>query len=322
MQEEEIQPFDSVLEAVFQQEPVPIHLLYRLSDLLPEQMDAFWQGWHVLTDERRRIIARHMADIGEENYVVDFCPLFVRFLDDAYSPVRMAALEGMWDSPNTRYIQPIVHLLQNDEVVEVRAAAAAALAHYVMMAEWGELPQKISPPIVDVLLAAYDRSETAVSIKRAALEALAAAGHPRVPDLIHEAYEHENPDMQVSAVFAMGNTTDPRWLSVIMDEMQSPFVDMRVEAVRAAGVIGKSDAVPELAELTMDEAPEVRLAAVYALGQIGGERPQNILSAILEDPELEDLHEMAEEAMEEMMWMGGELDLLDFNDPDGDSELD
>ncbi|MCA9931892.1 MAG: HEAT repeat domain-containing protein [Anaerolineales bacterium] len=321
MREEEVQPFESVLDAVFYQEPVPIHLLYRLSDLTADQMTSFLAGWQVLPDERRRVVVQHMADISEENYVVDFGPLFAEFLQDGFTPVRVAALEGLWDSSSTRHIEPITRLLQDDESVDVKAAAAAALAHYVMMAEWGELPQRISPPIVAALLAVYEEPETAVSVKRAALEALAASAHPRVPDLIDEAYEHEDPEMQLSAVFAMGNTADPRWMSVILDEMQSHSDAMRAEAARAAGVIGKSDSVPELAELTMDEAIEVRMAAVYALGQIGGERPQEILAAILADPDQEELHEMAEEAMEEMMWMGGELDLLDFAGDDDESEF-
>ena len=322
MKEEDVQPFETVIETIFNQEPVPIHQLYRLSDITEEQTELFLNGWGKLDNERRRVIAQHMADISEENFVVDFCPMFERFFEDEYAPVRMASLEGMWDSTNTKYVRPIMRIMQQDESVDVRAAAAAALAHYVMMAEWGEIPQKISSPIVEALLEAYDEEDTAVSIKRAALEALAASNHPRIESMIREAYEDDDPEMQVSAVFAMGNTANTRWLATIMDELDSPFVDMRAEAARAAGAIGKSDAVPELAELTMDEAIEVRMAAVYGLGQIGGERPQAILASILDDPEQEDLHELAEEAMEEMMWVGGELDLLDLNfDEDEDPLL-
>jgi len=320
MKEENVQPFETVIETIFHQEPVPIHHLFRLSDLTDEQMETFLDGWRQLEDERRRVIAQHLADISEENFAVDFGPLFVIFFEDNYGPVRIAALDGMWDSPNRRYVQPILRLLQQDELDDVRAAAAAALAHYVMMAEWGELPRKVSEPIVEALLVVYDEEETAVSIKRAALEAVAASNHPRITNMIREAYENDDINMQVSAVFAMGNTADERWLSTIMDELDSPHVDMRAEAARAAGAIGKSDAVSELAELTMDEAIEVRMAAVYGLGQIGGDRPSQILSNILENPEQEELHELAEEAMEEMTWMGGELSLLDLGDIDEDED--
>ena len=321
MKEENVQPFESVLETIFHQEPVPIHQLYRLSDLTSEQTDMFLQGWGKLPDERRRMIAQHMADISEENFVIDFSRLFEIFFDDTFALIRVAALEGVWDSTNTRYIQPIVRMMQQDEAEEVRAAAAAALAHYVVMAEWGEIPKKIGVPIVAALLEVYDDPETAVSVKRAALEALAGSSHPRVPAIIGEAYEVDDIDMQVSAVFAMGNTANARWLPIILDELNSHNMEMRAEAARAAGVIGKSDAVPELAELTMDDAIEVRTAAVYALGQIGGNRPQQILAAILADPEQEELHELAEEAMEEMMWMSGELEMLDLGNFDEDEDV-
>ncbi len=321
MKEENVQPFETVIETIFHQDPVPIHQLYRLSDLTSEQMEVFLKGWGQLDDERRRVIAQHMADISEENFAVDFCPLFESFFDDSYALVRVAALEGMWDSPNRRYVRPIMRLMQQDDVIEVRTAAVAALAHYVMMAEWGELPRKVSEPIIAALFDVYDHEETAVSIKRAALEAVAASNHPRIPEMIREAYEHDDVDMQVSAVFAMGNTADARWLPIIMNELDSPYMELRAEAARAAGVIGKSDAVPELAELVMDEAIEVRMAAVYSLGQIGGNRPQQILSGILEDPEQESLHELVEEAMEEMMWVSGELNLLDLDFDEEDDPL-
>ena len=316
MRDETEQPFSSALDALFGDEQLPIHLLYRLTDLTADEMAEFNRRWPEVPAERRRIIARHLADISEENFVVDFAQIFAECFKDPLPLVRIAALDGLWDATHVPLIRPIIDLMQHDENVEVRAAAAVSLAHYVLMAEWGELPPTISPPIVDALLAEYEKAEAALPIKRAALEALGAANHPRVGSLIEEAYESDDFDMQISAVFAMGSSANSRWLPTILDEMGNPEATMRLEAARAAGAIGSSEAIDELANLTVDEDLDVRLTAVTALGRIGGDVAYRILVDLADDPESEELHEAVDEALEEMTCVSGDLKLMSLDDDD------
>ncbi len=311
--EEQTIPFSRVLDEIFNAEVVPVHLLFRLSDMAADESGEFEQRWPDVADERRRVIIRHLADLMEENFAVDFAPVFVFALEDDLPEVRIAALDGLWDSTDIRLIGPITRLMQSDEATLVRAAAAAALAHYLLMAEWGQLPDRIIPGIVESLLAEYDNPATAVAVRRAALEALGAASHPRVADIIEEAYEDSDPAMQMSAVFAMGNTADRRWVPTLLAEMESHDPDMRTEAARAAGLIGSSDAIAPLGNLTVDEDAEVRLAAVIALGKIGSETAQEILLELLRDEEQEELHEAIHEALEEQTILSGELALLDLD---------
>ncbi len=315
---EEQQPFPIVLDALFTADPLPLELLYRLSDLAEEDLAEFRRRWPDVPDERRRVIVRHLVDLSEENFVIDFIHIFAYSLTDKYPPTRQAALDGVWDSTNTALIKPIIGLLETDEDEAVRAAAAGALAHYILLAEWGQLPARIAPPIVDALLAAYKNPETAVAIKRSALEALGAANHPDVAALTEEAYNSANFEMQISAVFAMGSSADNRWLPILLDEMENPAEEMRAEAARAAGSVGGSDAVEALANLIVDEELSVAVAAVEALGQIGGSQAQRILESLLEDTEFESLQEAVSEALEEMALLGGEIE-FDWLDVEDDS---
>lgn len=313
---EEQQTFTFVLDTLFTADPLPLELLYRLSDLNADDHAEFCKCWPDVADERRRVIVRHLVDLSEENFVVDFTPVFAYSLTDKHPSVRQAALDGIWDSTNTALVQPVIQLLATDEHEAVKAAAAGALAHYILLAEWGQLPARVAPPVVAALLAAYKREDTAVSIKRAALEALGAANHPEVVALIEEAYESANFEMQLSAVFAMGSSADNRWLPTIFDEMENPAEEMRAEAARAAGSVGGSDAVEAVANLIVDDDLSVAVAAVGALGQIGGGQAQGILDSLLEDAEFEALHEAVSEALEEMTLLGGEIefDWLDVAD--------
>lgn len=303
-------PFAEVLDELFTRESLPLPLLYRLSDMTPDEYERFLARWPDVEVERRRVLMQHLADISEDNFVVDFTPIFARGLEDEAPAVQVAALAGLWDSTDIKLIGPVKRLLQ-DEDEKVQAGAAAALAHYVLMAEWGQLPKRVLPGILEALLDVYDDPETAVAVRRAALEALGAAHHPRVPALIAEAYESPDQDVQLSAVFAMGSSANPRWLHTVLAEMESYLPEMRAEAARAAGGIGSSDAISGLANLTVDEDREVRLAAVAALSQIGGDAANEILTGMAEDPEHEDLHEAIDEALAEMTLMTGELELLD-----------
>jgi HEAT repeat protein len=205
-------------------------------------------------------------------------------------------------------------LMQHDADVEVRTAAAAALGHYLLLAEWEQVPEHILPDLVETMLAEYDKEDTAVSIRRVLLEALGATSHPRINSLIESAYENSDPAMQLSAVFAMGNSADRRWSGIILDEMESPYEEMQAEAARAAGTIGSSDFVPELAELAYDGDMAIRIAAITSLGQIGGDEAQHILGNMLDDSEVQELDqvlEAVEDAMEESTLMAGDINFAD-----------
>ncbi len=150
-------PFADVLESLFTNPTIPLPLLYRLTDIAENDYLAFKGRWPAVDDERRRSLVRHLADISEENYLVDFSPIFTFCLEDASPAVRVAALDGLWDETNLRLVNPIIELLQHDASVEVQTAAAQALAHYVLMAEWGEISAVMTPQIVEALLTTYDK---------------------------------------------------------------------------------------------------------------------------------------------------------------------
>jgi HEAT repeat protein len=315
-------PFASVLMALFTGDEPPIHLIYRLSDLNEADFARFKAEWPEVNEYRRAVLARHLADISEDNYLVDFSPLFAFLFEDPEPAVRRAALDGIWDAEDLHLIAPVLKLLQSDNDTGVRASAARALAHYILLAEWGQIDPKYAAPIVEALLAEYENPRVALEVKRAALEAISPAAHPRIPELITDAYEEGSDDLQLSALFAMGNTADNRWLPILEQEMESPSADFRAEAARACGMIGDPASIDTLEQLLTDNDIEVGLAAVYALGQIGGDRAYELLSTMADDPEFEEFHEAIDEALEEMEWLGGEFDMLSFSDDDDDDIMD
>jgi hypothetical protein len=312
---------EDVMNTLRSDQPISIPMLFHLSDLTPDEMDHFCTEWSGIEEDRRRIIIRHLADITEENFQVDFSEVFSHCLADQAPSVRMASLDGLWDTDRLGLIEPILRLMESDADAEVRSLAAATLGHYILMGEWRQIPYEHISPIVERLIGQLESEETPQNVKRAALESVGAASHSRVSSLLEEAYDSADPEMQVSAVYAMGRSADARWLPIILEEMLNPTMEMRIEAARAAGEIGSSDFIPNLAELIWDEELEVRLMAIAALGQIGGDLAQEILQDLLVEPDAFEVHHAAIEAIDEMSWLGNDFDLSLF-DWENDQESD
>ncbi len=296
MQEEQAS-FDEEIAAIFGTEEVKIANLFRLSDMSSEGFATFLANWESCDEERRRIITRHMADITETNFEVEFAPVFQICLADPSEAVVLAALDGLWDSTNTAVVPTIISLLKSGNSAEIRRAAAATLAHYVLLGEWGQVPTSVKDKVVAALLAEHVEIGNPISLRRATLESLGAASHEDVPGLIAEAYEAEDRGLQISAVFAMGNSADERWLHTIIAEMESPFYTMRAEAARAAGEIGDSTAISPLADLVYDGEQDVQIAAIEALGKLNSERAKDVLTLALEDPEMADFSDVLKQAL-------------------------
>lgn len=321
MKEEPTVPFDVILSSLFAEEMGSIPLLYRLSDMHDEDFAKFLLRWNEAADDRRQVIARHLADISEHNFIVDFSPIFRIALQDSYPPVRIAALDGLWDSTDTNLIDPILQLLTLDPASNVREAAARSIAHFLLMSEWDQVRGINKNIVFKTLLDTYDDPMTELPLKCAVLEAMGPIPMPRISKIIEEAYEGYSPELQLSAVFAMGTSADPRWASIILDEMESPVEEMRAEAARSAGLIGLSEALPQLAELVYDDDSDVAAVAITSIGQIGGDEAENILQSLLADPQAAHLYEIVEEALEESNWMDGELPMFPWSDDEMDDDI-
>ena len=80
----------------------------------------------------------------------------------------------------------------------------------------------------------------------------------------------------------MGRTCNDMWQDILQDELQSHDNETVYEAITACGHIQLQDCVQEIGELTLSEDSEIQLAAIWALGEIGGKRSFEILSRLSE----------------------------------------
>ncbi|MBU0491361.1 MAG: HEAT repeat domain-containing protein [Chloroflexi bacterium] len=285
-----------------------------LDELDPAEIETARPLWAQTSLARRLKIVQALLELGEEDLEVDFWPFFRLALDDPDDRVRFMALEGLWEDEDPRLIPRLIDLLQHDPAEGVRAAAAASLARFVFLGEMDVLKDPITRPLQAALLDAIRNPAEAGEVRRRALEALAYADRPEMPDLIAAAYQDPDPLMRVSAVFAMGRACDPAWTDTAITELSNPDPAMRFEAARACGEIEAEEALPALVRTLSDPDLEVREMVVWALGEIGGEAARRALKQCLQDPN-PGIQEAAQDALDELAFYesGALVAPLDFS---------
>ncbi len=279
--------------------PLRSSMLIELSDLNSAELAWLEQAWTAINPKRRRQIVYRLVELAEDNFELDFDSVFKCCLKDQDAAVRCKAIEGLWESEEPSLINHLADILEHDSSEKVRAAAAAALGKFAMLAEHEKLRASYKSRIFQTLLAVVDDESQDIEIRRRALEAVSPLNFPQVHKAIKEGYQSDNPELRVSAVYAMGRNCDSSWLPILLGELASASAEMRYEAAVACGELGGEEAVPRLTELTNDPDSNVQLAAIQALGKIGGSEAKGWLQECLNSP-IELIRQAAEQALCEL----------------------
>ncbi len=295
-------------------QPFTAALTYGLSGLDRQQLAELERRWPHYPVERRRNLLQHLNAASEHNFELDFRDINHIALADADSEVRQYAIEGLWEDESPALMHKLIHSAQSDPSPEVRAAALIELGRFILLGEYEDIPAEDARLAQDTVLDIL-RTEEDTEIHRRALEAIANCGREGVHELVREAYEHEDLKMRISAVFAMGRTCDTVWAPEVLREIDSEVPEMRYEAVRAAGQLELKEAIPHLARL-IDETEDIEILeiAIWALGEIGGEKAQKLLTRIMARAEAEGNEEILQAAEEayHMADLPGDFLLFDF----------
>ena len=280
--------------------------LYHLSNLEAEHAEHLREVWRDLPVKVRQRLTKRLVELAEADFEVDFGAVFRIGLTDEDADVRTAAIEGLWEDEDVRLVPFLAAALRENEALAVRTAAAASLGRFVLLGELEKIRPEPHAQAYEALWAACQDTAEHVDVRRRALESLAYASDEAVAKLIGEAHDDPEEKVRISAVFAMGRSADSRWARRVCQELVSPNPELRYEAARASGELQISEAVPDLEELADDADPEVQEAALWALGQIGGEKAQQILERYCNAQD-EATRTAAEAALDELEFLHGHL---------------
>lgn len=311
---ETVIPIQKVVDALLNADkPVPPRYLYRLSDLADEDLAAVEEVWPRVPAWRRQALLEDLQILSNSDDVIWFMEIGRLGLSDDEPSVRVNALRLIDDYEPTELAEEILYLLEQDSETEVRAAAASALGPLVYLGEIEEMHEEDLHTIEEALLRAATGKDAEL-VRRRALEALGYSSRPEVDPLIERAYNSGKSDWMITALFAMGRSSDNQWAGPVIDSLTHTRPQVRAEAASAAGELGLSDAAPTLIDLLGDDDSDVRDAAIWSLSQIGGEGVAEALEALLEETEDEEDATFIEEALENLEFTEefGAFELLDI----------
>ena len=259
--------------------------LAELSGLDTEQLALFEQAWAKIKTEQRRRIVGHFIKLADENIELNFNVIFKNRLTDPDAEVRSQAIEGLWECEEPSLVPLLIGLLENDSSEMVQTEAAAALGRFTLLAEHGKLNENAATSLGPALLSTINNENKPVDIRCCALEAVAPLSLPGVKMVISENYHGDNDRLNLSSICAMGTSCDPSWLPILLDELTSSDGERRRVAAAALGELEEEDAVPRLSELIYDDDIDVQIAAIRALGEIGGAEARECLELCMDDAE-------------------------------------
>ena len=280
-------------------EPLKYSRLQQLSGRSTDEIVEFKRAWTSVPPDSKHELLEKLIGLAEDDLELDFTGVFRACLDDSDEDVREVATRGLWECDDRDIIRPLIGLLNSDPSAKVRAAAAMSLRKFTAMSKDGKLLSRDADRIFSALIAAIERPEEDLEVTRRAIEAVASQESPEIEEIIRNAYDSGASELVQSALYAMGQSSHLQWLPTVLAEMGHENAAIRYEATNAAGLLGDETTVPQLIKLIEDEDLEVQLAAVRALGAIGGSLASRALKQCLKLDD-EALKEAAQAALEDL----------------------
>lgn len=305
-------PFEEVLTALLDQEQVldPI-FLYRLSDINQVDLSALKKIWGDIHLERRQGLIEDLEQLTDTNTLLSFEPIFRLALKDEDEQVRFFAIRAIEVFDTDDLIPFFLSVLTGETSVDLRAVTASVLGKYIYRGELDKIEKDRQIEIEDHLLDVLDREEPR-EVQLRALEAISFSSRSEVRDQILKAYQSEHEDWVASALFAMGRSYDHDYCDMVVDKLEHTSPKIRLEAVRACGELTIEEAVPTVLDL-LNDLPEIRGAAIWALSQIGGEDVGPAIRDLLEEEITPEEEELVHQALERLDFLEDGVDLSIYN---------
>lgn len=316
-------PFNELITALLDTETVlNPRFLYRLSDLDNDELSAFQQTWPKIPVWRRQALMEDLEQLGTADDLLSYEAIGRYTISDEHPRVRLSAIRILWDYETDDLIPTFEEILETDPEGEVRAAAATALGQFVYKGEIEELSPDILHELEDLLLKVIGNDSDA-RVQQCALESLSYSSRGELPPLIEKAFSSGNNAWMASALIAMGRSVDKRWEDDVLSMLDNKAPLLRAEAARAAGELEMIESVPTLVELSEDADEDVRMAAIWSLSQIGGDKARRTLENLIRDSSDDEELDFLETALDNLAFTDGlqPFSILDFPENQAESDL-
>ena len=313
MSDDASDPIDALkrlIEAVeAQRYPLDREELHAVSGLRPGLEARIRACLDQLDDSGRFALLGELQEATAEGGGLEFTAVFSAALQDDDLPVRGLAAAGLAACETPEATAALLCAAQSPEQDDaVRAEAVVALGEVALRVELGWAGAEDAEGVVGALRGIAEDGREEAELRGAAIAAAAVAHQDWVAALIDDAYASEDPALRLGAIQAMGRNADPVWLPSLEAALFADDPDERSAAAAATGELGLEDGAPMLIDLLDEDLSDldVMVAAVRALGAIGGEEAMERLIDLRTHPD-EQLREAVHEAIEQAALQESEM---------------
>jgi len=314
--------FNEVIDALLDPSTTfPARYLSRLSGVEALDLEQLAATWPQISPLRRQRLLEDMEALTDASFIVDFDEVFKLGLDDDSPPVRKTAIRGLWENDERSVALRMVELLETDPDPDVSAQAASGLGKFIYLGEIGTLDQATNERITQLLIKFISSDEPEI-IRRRAVEAIGFSSHPRASDLIEAAYNRRTEDWLISALIAMGRSANHQWIPHIIENLSHEEPLIRLEAAQSAGLLNAQETVSHLLQMVDDPEEDVKMAAIWALSEVGGLDARAAIEGLIKNSRDDHLIEFLEDALENIDFneVNIDFDMLDIF-PEDEEEL-
>jgi len=315
--------FEEVISALLDNDHIfPSKYWHRFSDLSRSDLISLIKIWPEIDRARKVALFEDLERVAESDTLVNFDELAKVGLADPDPAVKVLAIRSLWENEDHHLVPILTELMFGDPAEDVRAAAASALGKFVYLGELENIPESIRILNVQNLLDVVN-GEDLPMVRRRALEALGFSSHPKIPEIIQNAINQEDPQWITSALYAIGRSADEQWSAYVMEHLNSSDNEIEFEAIRAAGELSVDEARDPLLdklEDTQDDA-EKRYAIIWALSLIGGDGVKDKFEDLLEKSDDEEELDWLEKGLDNLE-LGNDLDnvgMMGYGNPKASS---
>ncbi|MSQ29303.1 MAG: hypothetical protein EXR68_02300 [Dehalococcoidia bacterium] len=275
-------PADEVIEAIADSaHAIPYDDLPALSDANEDVATLLLGLWPRIAAARRRELLASVQRLAEEDITLDFRTVHLTALRDPDPATRILAVRGLWEEEREDIMRLLTTMVRTDTESAVRGEAATTLGQFVVSMEFGLLSEDAAEHLAETLRDVIEDPTEDDEVRARALEAIGASSEEWVAELIADTYETGVPRMRLATIRAMGRNASDDWLPVLIHNFDDDDAETRVAAATSAGQLLLGTAVESLTALVEDTDDEVQIAAVHALGEIGGDAAETVLLQLL-----------------------------------------
>lgn len=254
--------------------------------------------------------------------------MIFRGLHDTNTETRLAATNLAWPILDQAIADRLLEIVQSDPDEEVRSRAAICFGP--VFEDWDmfgddltvvSLKENTVERVRESFKRIYDDPSQPKLVRRRVLEASVRAPESWHEEATEKAFRSNDEDWRVTAIFCMGFV--PGFGDTVLDMLKNGKGDMRDEAVKSAGQLGLSEAVPYLNKLILNDKTkkDLRIEALFALSAIADEDSAEIFATMMDHSD-DELAEAAADAFADYQEnCGYDMD-DDLDEEDWDEESD